>query len=66
MKTNENGNSLLKFYVKDTCIGISEERLKIIFDKFRQIDNSSTREYSGLGLGLAISQRLAKLLGGKI
>ncbi len=54
------------FSVTDSGIGISEPNLSQIFESFRQIDGSSTREYGGTGMGLAISRRLARLLGGDL
>jgi PAS domain S-box-containing protein len=54
------------FEVTDTGIGISDEDLPIIFDKFQQIDNSESKEYKGSGLGLHISKNLADLMGGTI
>lgn len=56
----------LLFYVKDTGIGIPYKQQKIIFERFRQADDSHTREYGGTGLGLAITKNLVELLGGKI
>lgn len=56
----------LYFEVSDTGIGIAEEYLEEIFEKFRQIDNSSTKEYKGTGLGLNICKKLIELLGGEI
>ena len=56
----------IEFYVKDTGIGISKKDQKIIFERFKQVDSTSTRKYGGTGLGLAISKQLIKLMGGKI
>jgi signal transduction histidine kinase/DNA-binding response OmpR family regulator len=52
--------------VADTGIGIPEDRLAIIFDEFRQGDDSTSRRYGGSGLGLAIARRYARLLGGDV
>jgi PAS domain S-box-containing protein len=52
--------------VTDTGEGISAEFLPFVFDRFRQADSTTTREYSGLGVGLALAQYLVKLHGGTI
>jgi signal transduction histidine kinase/CheY-like chemotaxis protein len=52
--------------VKDTGAGIKQENLRMIFERFRQVDGSFTRDVGGFGLGLSISQQLAELLGGRI
>ncbi len=54
------------FYVKDTGIGISEEQLPYIFDRFTKIDNEKNRLFRGAGLGLAICKKLSELLEGEI
>ena len=52
--------------VADTGIGIPEEKLSQIFEKFTQVDGSDTRTFEGTGLGLAISKQLVELMGGQI
>lgn len=59
------GNSVI-FYVKDTGIGIPENKQSIIFERFRQVEDSLTREYGGVGLGLSICKEISDLLKGKI
>lgn len=54
------------FYVKDTGIGIAKDKLDIIFQRFRQVEETFTKNYEGTGLGLAISKKLTNLLGGKM
>jgi len=56
----------VEFFVADSGIGIPEEMHDLIFDRFRQLDNSTSRKHGGTGLGLTISKNLVDLLGGKI
>lgn len=58
--------STLLFYVIDTGVGLLDTDKDIIFNPFRQADDSTTRSYSGLGLGLAIAKNVVERLGGKI
>jgi CheY-like chemotaxis protein/HPt (histidine-containing phosphotransfer) domain-containing protein len=56
---------LLHFSVRDTGIGIPQDKQSRLFKSFQQVDASTTRQYGGTGLGLAICKRLADLMGGK-
>jgi PAS domain S-box-containing protein len=55
-----------KFYVKDTGIGIDKKYHDVIFNIFRQIDDTHTRKYGGTGIGLSVAKKIVEMLGGEI
>ena len=57
---------VLRFTVSDSGIGIADDKLEQVFERFTQADSSTTRRFGGSGLGLTISKRLVELMGGRI
>ncbi|MBT3384059.1 MAG: response regulator [Prolixibacteraceae bacterium] len=56
----------LKFFVRDTGIGIPKDKLDLIFNVFRQVDDADTRKFDGAGIGLSVAKKLVNILGGEI
>lgn len=61
-----NDEARVSFRVEDTGVGIPEDQIGSIFEKFRQVDGSNTRQFEGTGLGLSISSTLVNMMGGRI
>ena len=59
-------DKIIKIYVRDTGIGIERSKFEMIFDRFRQVDDTTTRPHGGSGLGLALCKELLGMMNGKI
>lgn len=66
IKSFKNENAFIEFNIKDTGIGITEEKMKKIFEPFEQANSSISRKYGGTGLGLSICKNLVEMLGGSL
>ncbi len=63
---DSNGSAMVKFIVQDNGVGISDEKISQLFNKFVQADSSTTKKFGGAGLGLAITKKMCELMGGSI
>ncbi len=66
LQSKKDGIYNIEFKIKDTGIGIPEEKLELIFERFVQAEDNTSRKYGGTGLGLSITKTLVELFGGKI
>ncbi len=66
LEEESHAHAMVRFAVTDTGIGISQNRMDLLFRSFSQLDSSMTSKYGGTGLGLAISKELAEMMGGQI
>jgi signal transduction histidine kinase len=66
VRSHRNGGDMVRIEVADTGIGIPEEALPRVFERFYQVDNTATRRHGGTGMGLALARKLVTLHGGRL
>ena len=57
---------MVEFYVRDSGIGFPQEKLDVLFQRFRQVEEGHNRNYGGIGLGLTLSKKFVELMGGEM
>ncbi len=65
-RVSKDGEPLISMAVTDTGIGIPEDKLDLVFEEFAQVDDSTTRDFGGTGLGLALTRQICRMMGGEI
>lgn len=65
-RKEDSNTAVLEFRIRDTGIGIAEDKQAVIFNRFEQLDSTDTRRHGGSGLGLAIVQQLTEMMGGAV
>ena len=65
-RIQRDGESSISFAVTDTGIGIPGDKLDLVFEEFAQVDESTTRDFGGTGLGLALTRKISRMMGGEI
>ena len=65
-RISKDGEPWISMAVTDTGIGIPEDKLDLVFEEFAQVDDSTTRDFGGTGLGLALTRQICRMMGGEI
>jgi len=65
-RISNDGEPWISLALTDTGIGIPEDKLDLVFEEFAQVDDSTTRDFGGTGLGLALTRQICQMMGGEI